>query len=359
MTIEDRQPPEDRHPASGGLPATVELIRADTIKPERVSWLWPGWLAAGKLHLLIGQPGDGKSTLALGLAAAITMGAPWPDGTRAERGNVIVWSGEDSAKDTILPRFLAAGGDSCQLHIVGQVRDGREVRPFDPKTDMPKLIEAARTLPRVALVIVDPMVLVVAGDTNKANDVRRGLQALADLADALECAVLGIGHLNKNSQGRNPLDRICGSGAYGAAPRVILMTARADDDPTRRLLARAKSNIGPDGGGFAFALKATPVPGFEPLESQYVEFIGSLEGSARDLLQRFEGMPGGQESAASVAADFLTEMLDAGPITVPALRADAKSRGVSWRTIERAKSTLGVISEKSGMHGGWEWRLPK
>lgn len=99
-------------------PPEVMLLRGDSIKPEPIDWLWDGWLAAGKLHVLAGAPGTGKSTIAFALAAALTAGRWWPDGKRAPVGSVLIWSGEDDPADTIMPRLLAAGADPARIYIV-------------------------------------------------------------------------------------------------------------------------------------------------------------------------------------------------------------------------------------------------
>src|SRR5215475_12266442 len=119
-----------------------DLVSAAKVKPEPIRWLWPDWLSLGKLHLLAGSPGTGKTTIAVSLAAAITTGAAWPDGGTCQPGDVLVWSGEDGIADTLLPRFLAAGGDPRHLHFAGAVSDGGRDRPFNPASDLPRLITA-------------------------------------------------------------------------------------------------------------------------------------------------------------------------------------------------------------------------
>ena len=131
-------------PASPGL----ELVSGAALKPEDVSWLWLAWLAFAKVHLVAGSPGTGKTTIALWIAAVITNGGRWPDGGSAERGDVLIWSGEDGIADTLLPRFLAAGGDPKRLHFAGSIIEQGRARPFDPATDIPKLVAAARVVGR-------------------------------------------------------------------------------------------------------------------------------------------------------------------------------------------------------------------
>src|ERR1051325_4084244 len=112
-----------------------DLVSAAKVKPEPVRWLWPDWLSLGKLQLLAGSPGTGKTTIAVSLAATVTCGAAWPDGGRSEPGDVLIWSGEDGMADTLVPRFLAAGGNRRRLHFVGDVNESGQSRPFNPATD--------------------------------------------------------------------------------------------------------------------------------------------------------------------------------------------------------------------------------
>ena len=130
-----------------------ELLPATRFKPQAIRWLWPQWLALGKLHLLAGSPGTGKTTISVSLAAAITTGAAWPDAGPPETGDVLFWSGEDGIADTLVPRFLAAGGDPGRLHFTGDVGEGRRRRTFDPAEDLPKLIAKARDLSDLRLVV--------------------------------------------------------------------------------------------------------------------------------------------------------------------------------------------------------------
>ncbi|MGY6517382.1 MAG: AAA family ATPase [Lysobacteraceae bacterium] len=334
-------------------PGAVRLIRADSITLKPIRWLWPGWLACGKLHVLAGAPGTGKTTIALALAAYLTTGRQWPDGSRCEPGAVLVWSGEDDPADTLAPRLAAAGADLSRVHFVGSVTGEDGPRPFDPSRDLMALHSEVRRIGCVRLLIADPVVSAVAGDSHKNGEVRRALQPLVDLAAMTGCAVLGISHFSKGTAGREPLERVTGSIAFGAVARVVLVTAKADDG---RLLARAKSNIGPDGGGFAYDLELVEVEG---IEASRVRFGAALEGTARDLLGDVEAA----DSPRDEALEWLESVLWAGPVPVKNIQAEATASGTGWRTVQRAKSDLGVIAERvsEGKEGKgyWQWRLPK
>jgi putative DNA primase/helicase len=212
--------------------------------------------------MLAGAPGTGKSTIALTLAAAVTAGGRWPNDTKCAPGHVLAWSGEDDPADTLLPRLLAAGGDPKRFHIVAATVDRDGPRQFDPATDIPALLTAAREIPECALVIVDPVVTVVPGDSHKNSEVRRALQPLVGFASELDAAVFGISHFTKGTAGRDPIERVTGSVAFGALPRVVMAAARVNEgDAERRIFCRAKSNIGPDTGGWEYQLALGDVPG--------------------------------------------------------------------------------------------------
>ena len=338
----------------------VSLVRGDTITPEAVEWLWRGWLAGGKLHILGGQPGTGKTTIATALAATVTIGGRWPDGAHAEQGNVVIWSGEDDPKDTIVPRLLAAGADMTRVFIVSGLVDGGERRTFDPATDSCLLGEALAQVGGARLMVVDPIVSAVAGDSHKNAEVRRSLQPLVDLAMRYRCALLGITHFTKGTAGREPVERITGSLAFGALARLVMVTAKAeakDDEPARRFLARAKSNIGPDGGGFVYDLRQGELDGHPDIEASAVLWGQALQGTARDLLADAERPEDDEQAERQDAAGWLRDLLGYGPMKTKEVRKAADDSGFSWRTVQRAMRRAGVESRLGGFGQPATWRL--
>lgn len=347
------------------LPDGIVLQRGDTVELKPYSWVWPGWLAQGKLHLLAGAPGCGKTTICLSLAAAITTGAPWPDGTPGgPPGDVIVWSGEDDIDDTLAPRLRAAGANMKKIHFVRAHRKAGEARPFDPGTDFPALLEAAKGLPNLRMVLVDPIANAVTGDSHKGAEVRRGLQPLVDLAAAADVAVMGISHLSKGGAGNpDPASRVLGSVAFVAVARIVWLAAKTQDDEgnPRRVLVRAKANIGPDDGAFVYELEQTEAkPG---IPASRVVWGERLEGTAADLLapaapargerETIPGRPKGIE----LAEQFLRERLALGTCSSNVLKAEAEAAGIKWKMLDAASDRIGVLKRKDGFQGKWYWTL--
>jgi|GEM_PF-440855 hypothetical protein len=343
----------------------VELVAAADLDPQPVRWLWPGWLAAGKLHILAGAPGTGKTTIALAVAACVSAGLALPDGHIPRRGHAVIWSGEDDATDTLVPRLLAAGADLTRVRFVQGVRIKGERHPFDPATDVPLLAEALRKGPPPSIILIDPIVSAVANDSHKNAEVRRSLAPLVELAAELGASLVGITHYTKGTQGRDPLERVTGSLAFGALARIVWGTVRQQqegDSERRMTLARAKSNIGPDGGGFAYSFDVVEVtPG---LHASRIRWGEALEGTARELLSEPTEASGDELSATEDAVSFLRSLLEDGPMPAKTIRAEAEGAGYAWATIRRAKDRLGVEARKQGgSFGGkgavWVWLLPQ
>lgn len=334
---------------------TVNLRCGASIKPQAITWLWDGWLPAGKLTILAGTAGTGKTTLALGLAAALTSGGRWPDGMRCkDRGNVLIWSSEDNPDDTLVPRLIASGADMKHCHFIDGITQDGERLAFDPSQDISQLHKAVEKIGGVSLLIIDPIVSAVSGDMHRANDVRRSLQAIVDFAEVHNCAVIGITHFAKGGAGKAPQDRVIGSQAFGALARMVLVAAK-EEDGDRRVLARAKSNIAPDTGGVAYGLKLTTIDG--GIEATHVVWEGIIEGTAREILGEVEHDENEDGSEKADAEQFLRDLLSDGPIPSKQVKADADGAGYSWATIRRAQKSIGVQAIKGSMKEGWRWSL--
>lgn len=338
----------------------VELIRADTIRPTKIDWVWPGWLAAGKFHLIAGSPGTGKTTLSLSLAASITTGGMFPCGQRSSLGSVLMWTGEDDLADSIIPRFLACGGDRTRLHFVSGVRgENGQTLPFDPAYDVEQLIVAARRIKDLRLLIVDPVVSAVSGDSHKNGETRRCLQPLVDFAANNGVAVLGVTHYSKGTAGRDPAERVTGSLAFVAVSRLVMVTGKPKGQGDSSRLVRAKSNIGPDGGGFEYELLRVSVDEAADIQGQYVLWGDLLEGTAQALLAEIETVESDSDAPQRGAAkQWLIELLGNGMVRSSHVETRALEAGHKWATVRRAKKELGVISVNVGK-AGWLWSMPQ
>lgn len=331
----------------------VVLSNGADMNPKPVNWLWRGWLASGKVHLLAGEPGLGKTTMAMSLAAAFTTGGQLPDKSLCEQGSVLIWSGEDDPEDTLLPRLLAAGADRSRCYFVSGTNTDGGLRSFDPGRDLPALVEKARHIKDLRLIVIDPMVAAVNGDTNKHGDVRRGLQTLVDLANDLGAAVLGISHLSKGSQLADPAQRVLGSVAFVAVARMVMVASKVKnaDGTERRILARAKSNLGADGSGFEYQIdESEPIPG---IMASFISWGAPVEGSARELLTDASSDVENQSSAIREASDFIVNQLSGGPMPVKELELLASQSGISIRTLRRASDELKVVKKKTPKYTVW------
>jgi hypothetical protein len=337
----------------------VELVDASTVKVEPIRWLWPGWLARGKFHLLAGAPGTGKTTIAMHLAACVSTGRALPSGFCPQRGNVLIWSGEDDIADTLAPRLIAAGADLSRVRFVGDVRENGERYPFDPARDVQKLGGAITGIDDVALLIVDPLVSAVKGEGNANPEVRRGLAPLIELAAKIDAALLGITHYSKGTQGRDPRERVNGSIAYVAAARIAFGTAiqgAGEGEAPQTIMARIKSNLGPDGGGFRYALEQTELQGYTGVTASRIVWGDSVEGSARELLSEPDQR---NDADCDDVADFLRSLLAHGSRPVNEILSEAESAGYSRDQMKRAKRRIGAKGAKVGMDRGWVWGMPE
>ncbi|MDP3269795.1 MAG: AAA family ATPase [Legionella sp.] len=346
----------------------IEVIRACDVKPEQIAWCWKGWLAAGKFHVLAGAPGTGKTTIAISLAATITSGGFWPDGTPSKIGNVVIWSGEDDPKDTLIPRLTQAKADLSRVHFIIGIKTGKERRSFDPAIDMEPLRQLLKEIGEVHLLIINPIVSAISGDSHKNAEVRRSLQPLIDLTASMRCALLGITHFSKGTSGRDPVERLTGSLAFGTLARIVLVVSKqqkqGDDCHTTRIFLRAKSNIGPDDGGFEYALQQEELKDNPGIITSSIVWSRSIEGSAHELLTRAEKIYSSiRQGAKEEAMCFLSELLINGPLSATDIEEQYISAGYSEATIRRAKSALKINVHKEGGNFGnngqqWIWQLP-
>ena len=333
----------------------VVLTRASEIRIEPVTWLWPDMIPQGMFTLLAGQAGTGKTTIAMNVAAIVSKGGKFPDGSSCRQGNVLIWSAEDSPQHTIVPRLSAAGADLDNVFIISGYRDKGEYTPFDPTRDFYAIQQQIKSLGNIRLIIVDPVVGLISGDINKANEVRANLQPLVDISGKYQCAIVGITHFAKGRAGTNVQERILGSQAFTALARVVL-TAAKDETSEKRILCIAKSNIGRDTGGFEYQLEQKLVETeIGEITTSCIDWGSYREGSARELLGELEELNNKASGALDEAKTFLMEELAYGAKQQTEIEAAAKQLGISKSSLKRAKYQLSIKSRKIGT--SWCWTL--
>ncbi len=334
-------------------PVTISL---SDVKPEHVSWLWPGRLPAGKLVVLDGDPAVGKSTLAVDLGARVSVGATWPDGTDCPTGDVLILSAEDGLADTIRPRLDAAGGDPARVHALTDIRyldDDGQTRTRPATLADAKLIEQTVRRYGVRLVIIDVLMAYLPGkvDSHRDQDIRSVLSGLAAMAEATGCCILLLRHLNK-ATGGNPLYRGGGSiGIIGAARAAFLAAVDPDDD-SRRVLACTKSNLAGEPDALAFRLTDSAGDG-----CARVVWEGASTHSAADLLGHRDDE---ERTERDEAADWLRSYLDdhGGQAARKDVLRDARVAGFKEATVKRAKDKAQVGHESSGFPRQTVWTSP-
>lgn len=333
------------------------------VEREEVEWLWEGRIPRGKITVLDGDPGLGKSAFTTDLAARVSVGRTFPDGSECPIGGVVMMNAEDGLADTIRPRLDAAGGDPSKVLALAEIPD--EANPeHDRVLSLPGDIGALEEgIARVgaALVVVDPLMAFLGGatDTHKDHDVRRALTPLKSLAERTGVSVLIVRHLNKGGGGSgNPLYRGGGSIAIVGAARSGLLIASDPNDAEgkRRVLAPLKNNLAemPRSVSFEVVNSASG--------AARVEWHGESELGAADLVKA--PLDEEEKSALDEATDFLRDALSGEggrdvPMAAKVVQRDAKGAGIADATLRRAKLRLKVKSEKERIDGSWTWSLPK
>ena len=324
----------------------LKLINMEQVEIEKIDWLLYPSIPFGKVTIVQGDPGEGKTTMVLQIIAKLTKGeavlpsdsdeSALEEKTMAlEPVNVIYQTAEDGLGDTIKPRFLSAGADCSRVMVIDD--DDQALTMMDAR------LEEAIIQTKARLVVLDPIqgFLGTDVDMHRANEIRPLMKRVAVLAEKYHCAIILIGHMNKNSNGKSSY-RGLGSIDFQAAARSVLIVGRIKDEPEIRVLCHVKSSLAPEGKSIAFRLDKDT--GFE--------WIGEDDISADDLLS---GDNRGKKIHA--AKEFLQEVLASGSVAQTKVAEEAESREIKKKTLWNAKKELEINSVKIGNQ--WFWMLPE
>jgi hypothetical protein len=329
-------------------------ILLSEVEAEQVSWLWTGRIPLGKLTVLDGDPGRGKSALLTDAAARVSVGLPWPDGSPCEASGVVILSAEDGLADTIRPRLDAAGGDPAKVLSLTSVPngDGGEMLISLPE-DLNRLRRGIERMD-ARLVIVDPLMAFLSGDVNsyKDQDVRRALTPFAKLAEETGTAVVVVRHMNK-AIGGSALYRGGGSIGIVGAARSAFVVGQDPDDENWRVLAPVKGNLAKPPSSLRFTLVEAANGAVR------VEYGGESDYGADDLLAP---RGNGKGNAVAKAKAFLLIILKGRRVLVSDIKELAKVVDISWRSVERARKDLPIEAKREGKPGkrgggAWFWQL--
>ena len=303
-------------------PETVKIIRMSDVELTPVEWLWKPYLPFGKLSVLQGNPGEGKTYFAMHLAAACTNGKLLPNMERIEPFNVIYQTAEDGLGDTVKPRLIEAGADLDRVLVI----DDSDVQ----LTLSDERIEKAIIENNARLVIIDPIQAYLGADVdmNRANEVRPIFMRLGQVAQRTGCAILLIGHLNK-AAGMQSLQRGLGSIDIAAAVRSVMFIGKLKHDPTMRILTHEKSSLAPPGASLAFSLG----------DEGGFRWVGEYDITADEMLSGIEPQ---RETKTQQAKDLICALLAGGKqVLSEDIDKAALERGIPGRTVRDAKRELG------------------
>jgi hypothetical protein len=336
--------------APHGPTRRAELLTLSTVEAKAVEWLWKPYLPFGMLAMLSGDPGAGKTFIALAIAAAITTGrVPYTDES-CEPSDVLCLSVENSPEYVLRPRFDALGGDSNRFHILkGAITgEGKNALRHGVCLSDVSLLRDALQRTKARLVIVDPIQSYLGAqvDAHRSNETRPVMDGLSRLAETFQCLVLLLRHLGKARASR-AIHQGLGSIDLTGAVRSELMAGCKADDPTERAIVHVKSNLGESGPSLGYVIDA----------DGSFRWTGESDLTASALLSPESGVE--DAGALEEAEDFLANTLGGSARSVNEILVEAQRLGISKRTLKRAKKSKGVQSRKGGMTGGWEWALPE
>jgi hypothetical protein len=334
-------------------------VRLCDVPPEQVEWLWRERIAIGKLTLLVGDPGQGKSFLTLDIAARVSRGAAWPDAPKEPQpaGDVILLTAEDDLSDTVRPRLDSHAADVSRIIAIQGTKFVDEAddqqRMVNLTTDLDSIRRVIQSANKPRAIIIDPVSAYLGKtDSHKNAEVRGVLAPLSSLAAELRVAVIAVSHLRKGDGAA--LYRTMGSLAFVAAARSAWVVCRDEADQKRRLMLSLKTNIAPEIGGLAFAILPHGEHG-APVVCWESEPVSDV---ADDVIGPKRRKPGPEATEREAAADWLREQLAKGPRAARAILDDGKAEGFSRRTLYRAFEIVGAKSKVSGFPACAHWSIP-
>ncbi len=313
--------------------AELKIINLEDVEVKEINWLWYPYIPFGKITIIQGDPGDGKTTLTLRLAAMLTKGECLPeDDTSQEPINVIYQTAEDGIADTIKPRLLEASADCTRVKVIDETDFALSM--LDARIEQALIDTGARVL------ILDPIQSYIGANVNMntANEVRSVMSTIGKLAEKYNCAILLIGHMNKGNAKSSY--RGLGSIDFQAAARSVLIVGRLKDNEQIRVVAHGKSSLAPEGEPIAFELNKET--GFK--------WLGHYDISLDELLSGI-----GNKSKTEQAENLLLELLENEPKRQSFLLNKANAIGISKRTLDEAKKNLEIKSFKDGEN--WYWKI--
>lgn len=311
----------------------LKLINMQDIEVEDIEWLIYPFIPYGKITIIQGDPGEGKTTLVLQIIARLTKGEAIINEKAKQPINVIYQTAEDGLGDTIKPRLLSADADCSKVLVI----DDKDT----PLTMRDVRLEQAIVETKAKLVVLDPIQGFLGADVDmhRANEIRPVMKHIAELADRYKCAIILIGHMNKCSMGKSTY-RGLGSIDFQAAARSVLIVGRIKDEPEIRVVCQTKSSLAPEAKSIAFRLS----------KENGFEWIGEYDVTADDLLS---GTAKGTKKQAAI--DFLEEFVLNGAKPQTEIMKLAKEKGFSEKTVRNAKDELKIKSMRK--NNQWYWSL--
>lgn len=323
----------------------LKLIHMEDVVSKEVEWLWYPYIPYGKITIIEGDPGEGKTTLVLKLAAALSMGLPLPcdDDKEYEPIHIIYQTAEDGIEDTIKPRLEKAGADCSMIRVIDET--DKELSMTDDRLEQAIIETGAR------LIILDPIQAYIGAtvDMHRANEIRPVLKHLGIIAEKHNCAIILICHMNKAS-GSKSTYRGLGSIDIQATARSVLLVARLRDKPNIRIMAHDKSSLAPAGDAI----------GFEMTEDNGMVCIGPYDITIDELLSGNEGRG---KKKLDIAENFIKEYFGTNKV-IPSneIMMEAAKRSIKRNTLLSAKKKLGITSDKEKAEDGtiyWTWIMPE